>query len=353
MKKQDNYYNQRDIENIRKINKLLTELPPFCEDFFRGLESRSSVLTRLKYAYDLKIFFYFLTTNRFKSKEVASLTLDDMNQITEIDIENYLSFLTLYDYNGKVLRCNEQAKARKLSSVRSLFKYFFNKSLLDSNISAKVATPKIHEKEIIRLDNDEVSELIHVAETGNGLSKHAEAYHGKTKLRDSAILTLFLGTGIRISELVGLNNDSVNFSDNSFVVRRKGGNYAILYFSDEVADALKNYMEEKKNDKKIPKNENALFLSMRYTRITVRAVELLVKKYSKVVTPLKRITPHKLRSTYGTALYRETGDIYIVADVLGHKDVNTTRKHYAAISEDNRKKVAGKVKLHKNENEND
>ena len=91
----------------------------------------------------------------------------------------------------------------------------------------------------------------------------------------------------------------------------------------------------------------ALFLSLQYRRITVRAVENLVKKYAKIVTPLKKITPHKLRSTYGTELYRETGDIYIVADVLGHRDVNTTRKHYAAISEDHRRAVADAVKLHK------
>ena len=80
-------------------------------------------------------------------------------------------------------------------------------------------------------------------------------------------------------------------------------------------------------------------------RISVRAVEILVKKYSSLVTTMKKITPHKLRSTYGTSLYRETGDIYLVADVLGHKDVNTTKKHYAAIEEDRRRKAANIVKL--------
>ena len=346
-----NYYTERDITNLKKINELLQELPPFCEDFFRGIESRTSVLTRQKYAYDLRIFFYFLTTHKFRKKQIQEITLEDLNAVSDIDIENFLSFLTLYEFNGKTLRCDERAKARKLSTVRSLSKYFFNKNLLDQDNTAKVPTPKIHEKEIIRLDKDEISKLLSVAETGKGLSKHAEAYHNTTKIRDVAILTLFLGTGIRISELVGLNNDSIDFSDNSFIVRRKGGNNAILYFSDEVADALRDYITQKNGDKRIPKDENALFLSMRYRRITVRAVELLVKKYSKVVTPLKHITPHKLRSTYGTALYRETGDIYIVADVLGHKDVNTTKKHYAAISEDNRRKVAGKVKLHKDKND--
>ena len=170
-------------------------------------------------------------------------------------------------------------------------------------------------------------------------------------VRDTAILTLFLGTGIRISELVGLNDESIDFSNNSFVVTRKGGNKAILYFSEEVGDALAAYLAQKEEDPQIPADEHALFLSMQYRRITVRAVENLVKKYAKIVTPLKKITPHKLRSTYGTALYRETGDIYIVADVLGHRDVNTTRKHYAAITEDHRRSVAGAVRLHDSETE--
>ena len=227
-----------------------------------------------------------------------------------------------------------------------MFKYFFNKGYIEVNNASKVTTPKCREKEIIRLNETEVSELLSAAESGRGLSKHAIGYHDKTRVRDTAILTLFLGTGIRISELVGLNDESVNFDDNSFVVTRKGGGQAILYFSDEVAFALKEYIAEKKNDPKIPKSENALFLSMQYKRINVRSVEFLVKKYSKTVTPLKKITPHKLRSTYGTRLYNETGDIYIVADVLGHKDVNTTKRHYAAITQENRRRVANAVKLH-------
>ena len=165
------------------------------------------------------------------------------------------------------------------------------------------------------------------------------------------VLTLFLGTGIRISELVGLDNDSFDFEENSFLVTRKGGNQAILYFSDEVKYALQEYITEKSNDQKIPDDERAFFLSMQYKRINVRTVEILVKKYSKIVSPLKKITPHKLRSTYGTRLYNETGDIYIVADVLGHRDVNTTKKHYAAITQENRRKVASAVKLRKDEND--
>lgn len=347
MKSDSNYYQERNIKNLDRIDELMQDLPYFCEDYLRGVENRTSTLTRLNYVYDLRIFFDFLTKKKYRDKKVRNLTLEDLEAVTDTDIEIYLSYLSNYKFGEKRLSCDERAKARKLSTVRSLFKYFFNKGLIEVNQVSKVSTPKLHEKEIIRLEANEVSSLLDTAEYGSGLSKHAIGYHNRTQIRDCAILTLFLGTGIRISELVGLNNESIDFSNNSFVVTRKGGNQAILYFSDEVGDALAAYMAQKEEDPRVAESEHALFLSLQYRRITVRAVENLVKKYAKIVTPLKKITPHKLRSTYGTALYRETGDIYIVADVLGHKDVNTTRKHYAAISEDNRRAVAGKVKLHR------
>lgn len=348
-KNSSDYYQERNLKNLDKIDQLLEELPPFCEDFLRGIETRTSVLTRLNYVYDLRIFFDFLVHRKYRGKSVLELTLEDLESVTDTDIEIFLSHLSNYRFGDKRLSCDERAKARKLSTVRSMFKYFFNKGLIEVNQTAKVATPKLHEKEIIRLESDEVSSLLDTAEYGDGLSPHASGYHDKTKIRDSAILTLFLGTGIRISELVGLNNESIDFSNNSFVVTRKGGNHAILYFSEEVGDALAAYLAQKENDPRIPPEEHALFLSLQYRRISVRAVENLVKKYAKIVSPLKKITPHKLRSTYGTALYRETGDIYIVADVLGHRDVNTTRKHYAAITEDHRRSVADAVKLHRPE----
>ena len=161
---------------------------------------------------------------------------------------------------------------------------------------------------------------------------------------------MFLGTGIRISELVGLNVDDFDFDNNSFVVTRKGGNRTILYFNDEVKESLYEWLDERYLIEGLPRDETALFISLKNNRISTRAVQNLVKDYAKEVTPLKKITPHKLRSTFGTDLYRKTGDIYAVADFLGHKDVNTTRKHYAAISQDSRKSSAEIVKLH---NKND
>ena len=123
----------------------------------------------------------------------------------------------------------------------------------------------------------------------------------------------------------------------------------VIYFGEELEKGLRTYIESsRKAVNPLPGHENALFLSTQRKRMGVQSVENMVKKYARQVTPNKKITPHKLRSTYGTALYKETGDIYLVADVLGHKDVNTTKKHYAAIDEDRRRSSGSRnVVLHK------
>ena len=148
---------------------------------------------------------------------------------------------------------------------------------------------------------------------------------------------------------MGLDINDVNFDEGGIKIRRKGGYEAVIYFGDEVETALLDYLEERENIIPAEGHENALFLSLQNRRMAVRSVENLVKKYASRVTSLKKITPHKLRSTYGTTLYKETGDIYLVADVLGHKDVNTTRKHYAAQQDERRRKAAQYVKLRENQ----
>ena len=342
---EQSFYQKRNIKNLERIEGLLEELPPFVEEYFLGIENQTSTLTRLNYAYDLRIFFDYLSKKRLHGKDVRSITLSDLEAVSATDIERFISYLSNYEFRGAHESCNERAKARKLSTIRAMFKYFFKKEKISVDNAAKVTMPKLHEKEIIRLEPNEIADLLNCADSGSGMSNHQRAFHDRTRVRDVAILTLFLGTGIRISELVGLNDEDIDFSSNSFKVTRKGGNQAILYFSQEVADALARYIAFKEEGPEIPEGEHALFLSLKKRRISIRAVENLVKKYSRIISPLKKISPHKLRSTYGTQLYRETKDIYVVADVLGHKDVNTTRKHYAAISEDARRDVAEKVHL--------
>lgn len=228
-----------------------------------------------------------------------------------------------------------------------MYKYYLRKGYITSDPASLVETPKIHDKNIIRLEANEVANLLDEVETGDNLTKRQQKFHEKTKIRDLAIISTLVGTGIRVSECVGLNIDDIDFESYSFVITRKGGKQAQIYFGDEVADALADYIRYRKDHPPADENDKALFLSNRGKRISVRQVELMVKKYSQTVVKLKKITPHKLRSTFGTNLYLETGDIYLVADVLGHADVNTTRKHYTDTEIELKRKAARKIHLRK------
>lgn len=347
----ENYFLDRNRKNLRQLNLVLDELPPFCNIYFVGIASRTTPLTRLNYARDLKIFFMYLTNFEriFLGKSNQDIQIEDLNKIDSLMIERFVAYLINYDNEQGVVRSNaDRGLARKLSSVRSFFQFMFDKEFVASNVVTKVKMPKIIKKEIIKLETDEVEELLKNSETLNGFTEHQQKYNERFIPRDNAILTLLLGTGIRVSELVGLNVQDIDFKYNSFKVTRKGGGQAILYFSDEVKDALVKYLELR-DSFKLPDTEKALWISIQGKRMGVRSVENLVKKYAKITAPLKKISPHKLRSTYGTNLYHETKDISVVAEVLGHKDVNTTKKYYAAVSESIRKDVADKVKLYKSE----
>ena len=264
------FYEQREISCINKIENVINQLPYYVQDFFIGVEQRTSALSRLNYAYDLRVFFDFLTKKIFKNKTISSIELTDLAQLQAFDFEYFLSYLSNYSINGKNERCTETGKARKLSTLRAFYKYFFNKNVLPANTPSKVSMPKIHDREIIRLDSnekiDEISDMLYTVETGHGLTKKQMAFHNATRLRDSAIITLFLGTGIRISELVGLNVDDIDFNTNSFVVTRKGGNRAVLYFNNEVASALHDYVDTRTKDDL--EKEKALFISLQNKRIS-------------------------------------------------------------------------------------
>ncbi|MBD5541371.1 MAG: tyrosine-type recombinase/integrase [Lachnospiraceae bacterium] len=341
------YHDQVQIQQTLKLREVLATLPPFCKNFFRGMDNTISARTKLGYALDLRIFFEFLhENNSYLSKmPITEYKLPVLDQVGKEDIEEYMEYLAYYEKDGKEYTNDERGKARKLASLRSFYNYFFTSELIEKNPAALVKMPKLHQKEIIRLDPDEVATLLDAVENGDNMTKSELKYHAKTKVRDLALLTLLLGTGIRVSECVGLDMQDVDFKNNGIKIRRKGGYEAIVYFGDEVEKALRDYIRLREEIIPESGHENALFLSMQNKRISVRSVENLVKKYAGKVTSLKKITPHKLRSTYGTTLYQETGDIYLVADVLGHKDVNTTRKHYAAQADSRRRMAANVVKL--------
>lgn len=338
-----------------ELRILQNELPPFMREFFRATLESTSIKTRVGYAFDLRFFFKYLTGEYgiFRGRNVQEIKIEELELITPYVIDEFLEYVTYYtkvNKSGKKVKYQnkEKGKSRKLASIRAMLKYFYKREKIKSNPGELVETPKIHEKPIVRLEADEIVKLLDEVEFGKKLTGNRKKWHEHTKIRDLAIITLMLGTGVRVSECCGINVKDIDFNVNGVKITRKGGNQVILYFGNEVRDALVNYIDTRNEFKMKYENEEALFLSMKGTRLTARSIQYLVKKYSSLVTTLKNISPHKLRSTYGTELYNKTGDIYLVADVLGHKDVNTTRRHYAEMDDSRRRAAAKYVKLRNN-----
>ena len=239
------YFKERERDVNLRLREIRDTLPEFCDEFFVGVEPQTTPLTRLGYAYDLRIFFDYLVkrVRPFKGMSADELTLADMEKITVTHLENYMEYLTLYEFDGKECGNGDRGKARKISTVRSFFKYFFNKDKLSVNVAAKISLPKQREKEIIRLERHEIEKILNAAEDGEGMSAHQRKILLNTRARDVAILSLLLGTGIRVSECVGLNVKDIDFDSNAFTVTRKGGSRAILYFNEDVKEALEYYIE--------------------------------------------------------------------------------------------------------------
>lgn len=353
----ETYRDEKKIKDTAHLKGLLEQLPPFLFVYFRGISQNTSVKTRIGYAYDLKTFFNYLcsSNSNFIDMKFEDIKEKHLELITPQDIEAFLDYVSMYtpfssdpnETKPSVFLNSENAKSRKLAAIRSMYKYYLKKQYIKIDPASLVDTPKIHDKNIIRLEANEVADLLDEVESGENLTKRQKCFHEKNKLRDLAIVTTLVGTGIRVSECIGLNVDDIDFESFCFSIIRKGGKEAVIYFGDEVADALWEYMQYRKEHPPVDENDKALFLSNRGKRIDVRTVQKLVKKYSQVSIKMKKITPHKLRSTFGTNLYLETGDIYLVADVLGHADVNTTKKHYTATEIELKRKAARKINLRK------
>lgn len=354
------YQERLNTERTEKVRQMLKSLPASCADFINSITLTTSPLTRMAYTIDLQTFCDYACKELpyFAAKTPQDWTDGDLAHFSARDLNGYADYLTLYYKDAsigetieqqKVLRNHESGIMRKLSSLRSYFDFLFKTERIPGNVAALVSLPKLHEKPILHLIGPEIERLLSVADDGAELTQAQQRFHSHTRKRDYAILMLFLGTGVRVSECVGIDIGDLDFSSNAVLVTRKGGNQVILYYPQEVADALKSYLEERKSiSPAVKADENALFLSLQRRRISQRAVQMMVKKYCAVAVPLKkRMSPHKLRSTYATRLYHETEDIYLVADALGHSDVNTTRRHYAAMSDQRRREAAKNVHLPK------
>ncbi len=363
-KKAPRYTEQREIACEEKITEIRRELPPLAGDFLRSLETTLSPLTRLGYARDLRVFFRYLAAENgaFAGLAPEEIRAENFDKLTLRDLEMYQSYLKQYvldsrlwsesterdqslsdmtDENPVLVRNHEAGIARKLCALRAFFRYLYRRDLVRQNVAEKLTVPRQRKKPTIYLEKEEIRRLMDTVFTSEGMTKNQQAYLEHTKTRDLAILSLLLGTGIRASELVGLDIRDVSLPQREFVITRKGGNAATLMFNKQVADCLADYMAERRQIEAVPGHEQALFLSLQRKRLTVRSLEYLVKKYAQIAAPMKQhLSPHKMRSTFGTNLYFASGDIELVAEMLGHASVDTTKKHYVGNSEGQKRRAA-------------
>lgn len=348
---ENKYHDEQDLHNLDLMRDVSAKLPRYVTNFLRGIAQTTSTRTRLGYCRDILNFFEYICESYLDAQidSPKDVSLEVLSNLDMEFVEDYLDYLEKYKRNGRIYTNGRASIKRKLSSLSCLFAYLYKHDLITDNVMSKVDKPKLADKQIIRMEINETVDFLDTVEFGTNLTNKQLQYHDKSKCRDLALLTLMLSTGIRISECVGLDINDVDFNNMCIRVFRKGGKESIVYFSDEASVPLAEYIVERKKINACEGHENALFLSSQRKRISVRTVENMVKKYASCSVPLKHITPHKLRSTYGTALYQETGDIYLVADVLGHSDVNTTKKHYADIDNERKRAARNKVTLRENE----
>lgn len=358
MAKDSEHYKNKERNQKELYHDLLKQLPPCARDYLRDKDLTTQISTRISYAYDLLTFFRYVKNANpiYKDKEIYQFNYDDLKEFSSGDISEYQHYLefSTEKSDGENHENGKRAIARKMAPLRGLYEYHLKHDNVEKNPMILVQMPRIKkDKNIVRMTNYEVQDILDAIEKGNGqMSERQRKHCDRTRQRDLAILTLMLGTGIRVSECVGLDVSDIDFKVNSLTIVRKGGGQDIIYFGDEVHTVLQDYIEGERKQMNIAEGqEKALFISSKGNRMSVDAIERLVKKYGRIAVPNKKITPHKLRSTYGTALYRETGDIRLVADVLGHENINTTIDYYAAIEDEHKRKAANAVSLRKTDGE--
>lgn len=332
-----NYRAELELKTTEDIKKILSSLPPYVDDYIRDIQFTTTPQTRLGYLRDLSLFFEYVidADTNYEHKDKKEVSLKCLEGLSLNFFNSYLDYLSFYEKNGVIRKNGRNSIGRKLSSLKNFYSYLFLNDLIGVNILQKVKTPKVAKKEIIRMDMEESKQFISTVEYGIGnLSLKEQQYFDKYSLRDFTIISLLLNTGIRVSELVGLDIKDVEMKHSCIKIIRKGGKEDIVYYNDSLNGVLEDYIGYRKNLESLEGYENALFLSSQKRRITVRSVENLVKKYSGRTEILRKekISPHKLRSTFGTALYEKTGDIFLVAETLGHSSVQTTSKHYTELS---------------------
>jgi site-specific recombinase XerD len=274
--------------------------------------------------------------------EVCLITVDEFNNIKSRDINIFLGdYCSRYyketNKNTLVFENNNRALARKKSSISTLFKFLFRNEQIENNITDgfnPIKLPKPQPDAIKRLEIDEVAKMLEAVDTGVGLTEKEKVYWKKTRLRDKAILALFVTYGLRLNELRELNISSFNFSRGEFKIYRKRGKEVLMPINHTCEKVVKDYIlnERPQSEMLDEDTRDALFLSLQNKRINPKAIRELVKKYTSISMQTSRekgYSPHKLRATAATSLIQTGFSIYDVQNLLDHDNVTTTQLYAA------------------------
>lgn len=327
---------------IEECEDVQDELPKFLKGFFVYLKGNVLPMSRLAYLRDIKFFMDYLINESglITAKDTANISITEFKQLKARDINHYLDYCRRYKVekkNGTYIYENDnKTLARKRSSVSVMFKFLYRDELMDKNITDgfdPIKLPKAGDKEIKALQDNEVMVMLDAVSTGEGLTKKEKQFWHKTRLRDKAVLVLFITYGLRLSELQQLNVSSINFGRGEFKIYRKRGKEAILPLNNSVIQVLEDYLNnERKDHQKVEEDADALFLSLQGKRMTERQIRQLVKKYTSIALGTGRdsgYSPHKLRATTATSLIERGHSIYDVQALLSHDNITTTQLYAA------------------------
>lgn len=335
--KPDNVVMKEHVIND-ECEMLEEELPRFLRGYFSYLKGNVLPMTRLAYLHDVTFFMNYLIdeTDLTKADKAKEISIYELQKVKAVDVNIFLDYCrsyrkedgnTVYYYEN-----NNKSLARKKSSISVLFKQLYRDELVEKNITDgfdPIRVPKPQEKEIKALQDDEVMIMLDAVSNGTGLTKKEQEYWEKTRLRDKAILIIFLTYGLRLSELQQMNVSSFNFQRGEFKIYRKRGKESSMPLNKSVTGVVREYIEKERASEGITQeHEDALFLSLQKKRMTERQIRELVKKYTSIgmnVTRGSGYSPHKLRATTATSLIGRGNSIFDVQALLDHEQVTTTQ----------------------------
>lgn len=334
-----------------KLMNFLSNLPDFVFDYIELAYNGESVNTQIGYSIDIKTFLEYLQKFKFRDiKNTEDFTVAHMEQVTLRDLNGFTAYLKEYEtdtvtIDGKHVRRIRQNSAyginRKLSGIRGLFSYLYKNDMISQNVTDKVDFKKIHQKMKRPLTTQETVKLLDVIYNGETYYSGRDlTEYTKRKQRDIALFTAYLGTGCRVSELVNLDIHDVCFDTSSFVVTRKGGDEQEIFMPVQVENELFTYMQERVENEDA-KDKEALFLSRLGKRMSAQSVEKILKKYCAAagIFDPDKTRPHALRRTFACNLIADGVDIKMVAELMGHKNIEVTHKYYTQYAIEKRKEV--------------